>query len=170
MVKKMNPLKMLSKLSKNHKIIMTLTIFILVVAVFIPRDSPLIQLGVSGKIGNLEGKVNLETFKQSWDGRMPESDEVLTVAKTKKTFCFFYAPWCGWCKKAKPEFERLVKENPTDVHLVAVNCDEKKDLAKKHQINGFPTFKFYKNGMNGKGVDYTKSRDFNSFVQYLRKM
>ena len=44
---------------------------------------------------------------------------------------FTGSDWCGWCKKAKPEFERLVKENPTDVHLVAVNCDEKKDLAKK---------------------------------------
>lgn len=163
MKKGMNLLKRLSKLSENHKLYMGILLLILVIAVFIPRDTPLLALGLSGRIGNLSGKVNLETFSS-------ESKEDFAKAKKSSSFCFFYAPWCGWCKKAKPEWEKLVKSNDTDINLLAINADEKKDLAKKFGVQGFPTFKLFKRGMdNGMGETYKGERTAHAMKTFLKE-
>ena len=153
------------KLRKEHQILFFVLIFILLVLIFMPRQKPIFALGVSARVGNLKGNVGVETFDPS---RLPESNEILTVAKEKKCFVMFYAPWCGWSKKAIPHFTKLANENQSDVHIAAVNCDENSDLSKTHDIQGFPTFKYFPTGMNNKGEDYTGDRDFDSMVQFLR--
>merc|ERR1711959_362974 len=52
---------------------------------------------------------------------------------------FFYAPWCGHCKKAKPEWAEAAKMLEEDnIPLFAVNLDEDENrpLAQKYQIQG----------------------------------
>jgi thiol-disulfide isomerase/thioredoxin len=55
------------------------------------------------------------------------------------TVVFFYAPWCHFCKSAKPKFEQLASAvDPSKVQLLQVNCDEHKSLGAKY-AGSFPT-------------------------------
>lgn len=64
---------------------------------------------------------------------------------------FFYADWCGHCKKAKPEWESVKDElhntliKNQRVFCVEYNCSDKTaetaQILKKYKIDGFPTIK-----------------------------
>ncbi|GIY62791.1 protein disulfide-isomerase A5 [Caerostris extrusa] len=61
----------------------------------------------------------------------------------------FYAPWCGHCKKMKPEFELAamqLKEQDIPGILAGVNAIKEKTVANKYKITGYPTVKYFKNG------------------------
>lgn len=53
----------------------------------------------------------------------------------------FYTGWCGYCKKQKPELEKMDK-----IWIGQVEADENKQTASKYNINVFPTFLIFKNG------------------------
>jgi thiol-disulfide isomerase/thioredoxin len=64
-------------------------------------------------------------------------------------FVFFYAPWCPWSKKAKPQwdlFEDDLKRFPVTfggntVQLEIIDGDTDPDAVKKHHVSAYPTFK-----------------------------
>ena len=62
----------------------------------------------------------------------------------------FYAPWCGHCKRMKPEFEKaasILEENDPPVNLVKVDCTESgKDTCGKFGVSGYPTLKIFRGG------------------------
>jgi thiol-disulfide isomerase/thioredoxin len=77
------------------------------------------------------------------------------------------ADWCGFCKKAKPEWEKLKSEIHNKVvngyHIVLRDLEQKKDESeikeKYPDVNGFPTYVVEKTDSSGKMV---KSGTFNS--------
>ena len=77
-------------------------------------------------------------------------------------------PWCGWSKKAKPAFAQLHHNNPTNVTVAAVNSDEHKNLTEKHNVEGYPTIKYYPQGMNNQGSVYSGARDYDSMLRFLQ--
>jgi thiol-disulfide isomerase/thioredoxin len=65
----------------------------------------------------------------------------------KPTLYFFYADWCGYCKKAKPKVTEMENnsEITNKVNIKRINCqgtDEEKALAEEYNVGGYPTFKF----------------------------
>ena len=82
----------------------------------------------------------------------------------------YYAPWCGHCKTAKPEWIKLEQAlngkviNGTEIAISKIDCDENPQVAQKEGIDGFPTFKFE---MNGKYYDYNGGRTFSEWKQYV---
>lgn len=59
---------------------------------------------------------------------------------------FFYTEWCGWSKKARPEWEKLtetVSKTPyfgtTKVELVPVDAEQDRKLADEYEVEGYPT-------------------------------
>tara|TARA_Y100001954_G_scaffold235589_1_gene293718 strand:- start:929 stop:1465 length:537 start_codon:yes stop_codon:yes gene_type:complete len=75
-------------------------------------------------------------------------------------FVKFYAPWCGHCKKLKPEWDKL---NVDNVDIAEVDCTVEKDLCAKHNIKGFPTIKY---GNPEDLQDYKGARDYEAMQKF----
>lgn len=58
----------------------------------------------------------------------------------------FWAPWCGPCMAAAPEFKALAKKYAGQIRFVKVNVDNEQELSQKYNIKGIPTFIFFKGG------------------------
>jgi len=73
----------------------------------------------------------------------------------------FFAPWCGHCKKMKPDWDTLAAEfQGSDKVLVAdVDCTAGgKPLCDSKGVKGFPTIKSFTPG-DDEGEDYKGGRD-----------
>lgn len=79
---------------------------------------------------------------------------------------FFYADWCGYCKKFKPEWEKLKAESNLGVKLEEVDCsNEAPALAKEYNVGGFPTI-ILVNGSNK--VTYEGQRTADALVSFIK--
>lgn len=67
---------------------------------------------------------------------------------------FFYAPWCGACKKMKSPFDEITKELNGKARMVKINVDSKelKPLAQSLGITAIPTIVIRKTGVQPKEV------------------
>lgn len=90
-----------------------------------------------------------------------------TVNSFAHSFIIFYAPWCGHCKKAKPDFTELAANFSSDSKYFfgAVNCDADKTFCRSKDVKGFPTFFYYK---YGDGLQYRGINDFEHFYEFLQ--
>lgn len=83
-------------------------------------------------------------------------------------FVEFYAPWCGHCKNLAPEWAKAAKALKGVVKMVAVDATQEEKLARKYQIQGFPTIKVF--GANKrKPTDYQGGRTADALVDAALK-
>ena len=62
----------------------------------------------------------------------------------------FWAPWCGYCRRIAPAYEKVAEEYGDRLVVAKVNIDEESQLAEAEQVEVIPTLILYK---NGKAVD-----------------
>jgi len=103
----------------------------------------------------------VELEDSSFDGELEKIDTALVM---------FYAPWCGHCKKLKPEFAKasgdLIANDPP-VTLVQVDCTEAgKDTCGRFEVRGYPTLKIFRNGELSS--DYNGPRDAAGITKYMK--
>lgn len=79
--------------------------------------------------------LTIDVDSSSWDEKVLKSNIPVIVD--------FWAPWCGWCKKLKPDFEALSDQYVGKLAFAKVNVDEASDLAAKYGVQGLPTLKFF---------------------------
>lgn len=73
--------------------------------------------------------------------------EVINHAKNKHTVAMVHAEWCGFCKKAKPEFEKMSNDpNLKDIIFVDIESDKDKNFASSNNVTGLPTFLIFEMG------------------------
>ena len=95
-----------------------------------------------------------------------DNDPESIMSSDKPMMVFFYAPWCGHCTNAKPEFLKLMQKAPGSAYMI--DCDANKEIAQKHNIDGFPTIRFYANGpKNGNPQDYNGDRSAEDMFKFM---
>lgn len=82
----------------------------------------------------------------------------------KKAFVAFKAPWCGHCKKLKPDWDKL--SDSVSVMVAEVDCTKEQSLCQKHGVKGYPTIKYH-DGFSWKSYD--KGRDYNSLENFVEE-
>ena len=84
------------------------------------------------------------------------------------TFYMIGTSWCGYCRKAKPEFEKLGSTMTIGEKVVAVryvDADKDKELASKFQVEGYPTFVLETGGQQIKYTGDRNAKSMSSFVE-----
>ena len=54
----------------------------------------------------------------------------------------YWAPWCGYCRRIGPAYDRLATERE-DVEIVKINIDDEPLLANRERIEVIPTLVLY---------------------------
>jgi len=78
---------------------------------------------------------------------MPLSEyESQLKAESKTMLVDFYAPWCGPCKKMKPELEKLEKDHAAALKVLRIDADQNPELAQNLKVDALPVVLIYKGG------------------------
>lgn len=184
---------MVSKMDSffSNPLVMVLgMIIILIIILSIFRSvAPALTMGVGfdAHIGSLRGSLELEAYKNSirenfqsyGDVNMNELENESDSDSDSDSdednsaeFVMFYADWCGHCQRAKPHFEKAMQNYDGPVKLRMLNAEDpsNKSIIEQQQIKGFPTIRYYSNGMNnGNHEDYELERSYEGFTSYLGK-
>jgi protein disulfide-isomerase-like protein len=90
-----------------------------------------------------------EAWSEPVKSLTPETFDVIVKA-SPNAIIGFVAPWCGHCKAARPAFEEAamkVSKTNKDRLYATVDCSMYADFCTSNEVQGFPTFLLYKNGV-----------------------
>jgi protein disulfide-isomerase-like protein len=71
------------------------------------------------------------------------------VSENEMSFIDFYAPWCVWCQRLAPTWEKFAQESKSlnmPVGVGKVDCMVEADLCRIQKIMAFPTIRWYDSG------------------------
>lgn len=87
------------------------------------------------------------------------------VKQDKLVVASFSAPWCGGCKTVAPTVAKLAEELK-DTPFLKVSAEDLEEFCDEIEVDGFPSFRVYKNGEVV--ADYTGSKP-EKVEEFLRK-
>lgn len=78
----------------------------------------------------------------------------------------FWAPWCGYCRRIAPAYEKIAEQYAGSLLVAKVNIDDEPQLAQAEQIEVIPTLVLYR---NGKAVDSIVAPESKAMIdQFIR--
>jgi thioredoxin 1 len=69
------------------------------------------------------------------------------IKEGKKIIVEFWGTWCGPCRMMKPIFEKVAKDNTTEVEMYTMDVDLNRDIAMSLGIKSIPTTKIFNQGV-----------------------
>ena len=72
------------------------------------------------------------------------------IREKKPVLVDFWAPWCSYCRRIGPAYEKIGEEYADSLAVGKINIDEEPRLAGAEGIEDIPTLVLYR---NGKAVD-----------------
>lgn len=155
----------LKKLKRYHQVIIIIAIVLVLCAMFCPRGykEPAMYAKFGVGLGPLRGNISIEGYENGKE----KGYEI----GTEPTCALFYAPWCGYCKDLMPIYDEVVKNHPNK-NIIKINCDENKDLAKKHDITSYPTIKYLGKGIKDTtdSIIYTGERTVKGISDWIKQV
>jgi thioredoxin len=58
----------------------------------------------------------------------------------------YWAPWCGYCRRIAPAYEKVAEQYGEKIVVAKVNIDEEPQLAHNERIEVIPTLVLYRGG------------------------
>ena len=58
----------------------------------------------------------------------------------------FWAPWCSYCRRIGPAYDRIAQQFEEELNIVKINIDDEPALAEAEHIEVIPTLVLYRKG------------------------
>ena len=58
----------------------------------------------------------------------------------------FWAPWCVYCRRIGPAYDKIAEKYRNEVNVVKINIDDEPELAKDERIELVPSLVMYRRG------------------------
>ena len=89
------------------------------------------------------------------------------LKKKKHVLVMFYTPWCGHCRKAKPEYMAAAAQFAADkkTMFAALDCTKYGSLCGLYEVTGYPTIKYFNFGK--KALPYNGPRNEEGFASFM---
>lgn len=110
---------------------------------------------------------------EKWGIEGEDAVSILTASTFKKflkshpsTLVFFYAPWCGHCKTAKPGIIEAAQDLEDDAGTIAaIDCTASKSTCARYKVSSYPTILYFKDGKNMK--KYQGPREKEGYLSFF---
>ena len=78
----------------------------------------------------------------------------------------FWAPWCVYCRRIAPSFDKIAGQQEDKLIFAKINIDEAPEIAEEYGIDTIPTLLMFKNGkVEGQIVAPDSKAKIEEFIQ-----
>ena len=132
---------------------------------------PLLLLRKGTKVYKYHGEYDVNNIIKNMSELFgdPKETKISRIGDTKNPILsLYYANWCPHCVKFKPiwaELQKIVKREGLNLNFKDINAETEPDKIQKAGIQGYPTIKLYKGGVN---VEYTGPRKLDSLLLFIK--
>ncbi len=70
----------------------------------------------------------------------------------------FWAPWCVYCRRIGPAFDKIAEQYADTLAVGKVNIDDESELADRFHIEVIPTLVIFKNGQRAADIVAPESK------------
>lgn len=88
------------------------------------------------------------------------------MLEEKPVLVDYWAPWCVYCRRIAPAYEKIAEEYGDQLVIGKVNIDEEPQLAEAEKIEVIPTLVLYR---GGKAVDSIVAPDSKAAIERFIK-
>ena len=85
-----------------------------------------------------------------------------SMHEEKPVLVDYWAPWCVYCRRIAPAYEKIAEEYGDKLVIGKVNIDEESQLAEAEKIEVIPTLVLYR---GGKAVDSIVAPDSKAAIE-----
>ena len=85
-----------------------------------------------------------------------------SMHEDKPVLVDYWAPWCVYCRRIAPAYEKIAEEYGDQLVIGKVNIDEESQLAEAEKIEVIPTLVLYR---GGKAVDSIVAPDSKAAIE-----
>ena len=68
------------------------------------------------------------------------------LSQDKPVLVDFWAPWCSYCRRIGPAYDRIAQQYEGEISVVKINIDEEPAWAEAEHIEVIPTLVLYRGG------------------------